>query len=123
MRNKKDIAVSRLRAAGYKAEASALEVWRNRLGDDGGWDGHVRRAFPNLVEVCGLHAVTAKPALSKIHKKAREPVVQEEASLLEVAPELVPGEAIPHLPDLIVLSTIHGTVLVESASSLARRNR
>ncbi len=45
----KDEAVCRLRAAGYADEANELDVWRDVNGNNWGWDGWIRGAYPGVV--------------------------------------------------------------------------
>lgn len=45
----KGAAVQRLRAAGFVQEANALEAWRDANGNNWGWDGWIRHAFPHVV--------------------------------------------------------------------------
>ncbi len=45
----KEKAISRLRDAGLTKEADALKTWRDRNGNNWGWDGWIRRAHPHVV--------------------------------------------------------------------------
>ena len=45
----KEEAVRRLRGAGFASEADALDAWRSDPGNNWGWDGWVRKAFPHVV--------------------------------------------------------------------------
>ena len=47
----KDEAVRRLREAAFNHEAEELDQWRNANGNNGGWDGWIRGAHPELVDV------------------------------------------------------------------------
>lgn len=44
-------AIRRLRSAGHSREAEELEAWRDINGNNWGWDGFVRREWPDLVDV------------------------------------------------------------------------
>jgi hypothetical protein len=50
-RVEKEMAVRRLRDAGLAHEAEALERWRDANGNNWGWDGWVRGAHPEVVDV------------------------------------------------------------------------
>jgi len=43
-------AVRRLRQAGFVEEAVALDQWRDTNGNNWGWDGWVRGAYPDVVD-------------------------------------------------------------------------
>ncbi|MCY2936095.1 MAG: hypothetical protein NT172_18265 [Planctomycetota bacterium] len=43
-------AVQRLLNAGYQQEANELAIWRDANGNNLGWDGWVRRAYPHVVD-------------------------------------------------------------------------
>src|SRR5262249_8914042 len=47
----KTIAEQRLDAAGHKNPAEQLRRWRNKRGNNWGWDGWVRGEYPALVSV------------------------------------------------------------------------
>jgi hypothetical protein len=48
-RTSKEEAINRLISAGHRAAAERLRQWRDRNGNNWGWDGYIRRAEPTLV--------------------------------------------------------------------------
>ena len=47
-------AIGRLDAAGHRRAAAQLSGWRNKLGNDWGWEGWFRGEYPNLIDTsCG----------------------------------------------------------------------
>lgn len=44
-------AVQRLRDARFDLEANALELWRNIIGTNSGWDGWIRKEYPHVIDV------------------------------------------------------------------------
>lgn len=44
-------AIRRLRVAGYEDIANELEHWRDHNGNNLGWDGWIRGAYPIVVDV------------------------------------------------------------------------
>jgi hypothetical protein len=54
----KQQAIEILQRIGHNIAANALENWRNTNGNNGGWDGWLRGAFPTLVGIIwprGIH--------------------------------------------------------------------
>jgi hypothetical protein len=54
----KQEAIAILKTSGHKNIANTLENWRNIKGENGGWDGWLRGAFPTLVGIIwprGIH--------------------------------------------------------------------
>jgi|GEM_PF-3150393 len=47
----KDEAIRRLRNAGYAEIANELEKWRDTNGNNWGWDGWIRGAYPVVIDV------------------------------------------------------------------------
>lgn len=54
----KEEAIRRLRAAGYQDIANELEKWRDTNGDNWGWDGWIRGAYPIVIDVIWKQANT-----------------------------------------------------------------
>lgn len=42
-------AIRRLRAAGFTIEADQLDAYRDKNGNNWGWDGWIRRSQPHVV--------------------------------------------------------------------------
>jgi hypothetical protein len=53
----KEEAIRRLRTAGYRDIATELEHWRDLNGNNLGWDGWIRKAYPIVVVVIWVRAV------------------------------------------------------------------
>lgn len=47
----KDEAVQRLKDAGYEGVANELKNWRDLNGNNLGWDGWIRGAYPVVIDV------------------------------------------------------------------------
>jgi hypothetical protein len=46
----KSQAIGRLAAAGHHDVAALLSTWRNKRGNDWGWDGWFRGQYPDLID-------------------------------------------------------------------------
>ena len=45
----KELALQRLLDAGFVQEANELESWRDKNGNNWGWDGWIRKAHPHII--------------------------------------------------------------------------
>ena len=56
----KNVAIARLKDAGYLNEADGLERWFNVDRTSGGWDGWFQAAYPSLVDIVWNHEARSR---------------------------------------------------------------
>ena len=90
-------AIGRLDAAGHRRAAAQLSGWRNKLGNDWGWEGWFRGEYPNLIDTpCGQREGDPRQ-----HVNARTIVNSAGITALSMKPLQITDEAYAGIPALL----------------------
>ena len=90
-------AIGRLDAAGHRRAAAQLSGWRNKLGNDWGWEGWFRGEYPNLIDTsCGQREGDPREYVN-----AKTIVNSAGITALSMKPSQITDEAYAGIPALL----------------------